>query len=87
MPSYNLEYTTTLTLLSRHDDVIKWKHLSALLVLCAGNHRSSVNYCKNIVGFQASLRYMSVWIIANTEIYLRYFFVRLVVMFMLVLVV
>ena len=26
-----------------HDDVIKWRHLSALLSLCAGIHRSPVN--------------------------------------------
>ena len=26
-----------------HDDVIKWKHFSALLALCAGNHRSQMN--------------------------------------------
>ena len=28
---------------SFHDDVIKWKHYRALLVICAGNHRSPVN--------------------------------------------
>ena len=26
-----------------HDDVIKWKHFSALLALCEGNHRLPVN--------------------------------------------